>query len=123
MRDYEQEAGQTRILVAFEDEYRAYQDALASALRTLRPHAEVSTAYPERATDPPSHPWPDLVICNRPDPGESLAWLELSMEPALPSNLRIGEHRSRVANPSLEEILSVVDEVERWIDTTTGPKN
>lgn len=110
-------------MVAFEDEYRAYQEALASALRTLRPHAEVSTDYPERAPDSPSHPWPDLVICNRTDPGEGLAWLELSMEPGQPSNLRIGEHRSRVANPSLEEILLVVDEVERLTDTAPGTRN
>lgn len=110
-------------MVAFEDEYRAYQEALASALRTLRPHAGVWTAYPERVPDSPSRAWPDLVICNRPDPGEGLAWLELSMEPGLPSNLRIGEHRSVVTNPSLEEILSVVDEVERRIDATTGPRN
>ncbi|HEX2729924.1 MAG TPA: hypothetical protein VHM16_09210 [Rubrobacteraceae bacterium] len=110
-------------MVAFEDEYRAYQEALASALRTLRPRAEVSTDYPERAPDSPSHPWPDLVVCNQPDPGGGLAWLELSMEPGVPSNLRIGEHRSRIANPSLQEILSVVDEVERLTDTATGAGN
>lgn len=110
-------------MVAFEDEYRAYQEALASALRTLRPQVEVSTDYSERAPESPTHPWPDLMICNRPDPGESLAWLELSMEPGLPSNLRIGEHRSKIANPSLEEILSVVDEVERLVDTAADPRN
>lgn len=109
-------------MVAFEDEYRAYQDALASALRTLRPHAEVSTSYPEVAPGSSPRPWPELVICNRPDPGESLAWLELSMEPGRTSKLRIGEHLSRVANPSLEEILSVVDEVERLTDAATGPR-
>lgn len=110
-------------MVAFEDEYRAYQEALASALRTLRPRAEISTVYPERAPGSQTHPWPDLVICNQPDPGESLAWLELSMEPDLPSKLRIAEHRSGIANPSLEEILSVVDEVERLADTATGPRD
>lgn len=92
-----------------------------SALRTLRPRIEVSTTYPERAPESSRHPWPDLVICNQPDPGESLAWLELSMEPGLPSVLRIGEHRSRIANPSLEEILSVVDEVERLAGTAADP--
>lgn len=110
-------------MVVFEEEYRAYQDALVSALRALRPHAEISTTCPERAPDSPSRPWPDVVICNRTDTGEVLAWLELSMEPGLPSNLRIGEHRSSVANPSLEEILSVVDEAERLLDTPAGPRN
>ncbi len=33
-----------RILVCFEDNYRAYRDVIASGIRILRPHAEVETA-------------------------------------------------------------------------------
>ncbi|HET7480611.1 MAG TPA: hypothetical protein VFJ72_13980 [Rubrobacteraceae bacterium] len=110
-------------MVAFEDEYRAYQEALASALRMLRPHAEVSTDRPEDETSASARLRPDLAIRNRADPGEGLAWLELSMEPGLPSRVRIGEQSSTVVNPSLEEILYIVDEVERLTRATTGPED
>ena len=33
-----------RILVCFQDNYRAYRDVIASGIRILRPHAEVETA-------------------------------------------------------------------------------
>jgi hypothetical protein len=36
-----------RILVALEDDYRAYRETIASALRILRPGAEVATSGPD----------------------------------------------------------------------------
>ena len=37
-----------RILVSFEDDYRAYGEVIAAAIRILRPHAEVGTTAPMR---------------------------------------------------------------------------
>jgi hypothetical protein len=35
---------ETRVLIAFEDEYRTYREFMASAVRTHRPHIEVVAA-------------------------------------------------------------------------------
>jgi hypothetical protein len=36
--------GKTRVLIAFEDEYRSYRDAIASAISVHRPRADVAAA-------------------------------------------------------------------------------
>jgi hypothetical protein len=99
-------------VVAFEDEYRAYQEALTEALRIMRPRAEVSTVRPEAPPDALARLEPDLVICSRPDEGYGAAWIELSMEPGAPSRVRAGDRRSEIVNPPLDFILSVADAVE-----------
>lgn len=98
-------------MVAFEDEYRAYQEALTEALRMVRPRADVTTVRTDELPDALARLEPDLVICSRPDTGHGAAWIELSMEPDAPSRVRVGERRSEIANPPLDYIISVVDEV------------
>lgn len=107
-------------MVAFEDEYRAYQEALTEALRMMRPRAEVSMARPDDLPNSLARFQPDLVICSRPDTGSGAAWIELSMEPGVLSRVRVGEHRSEIVNPSLDYILSVVEEVEGASGTADG---
>lgn len=43
MKPYEEES-KTHVLVAFEDEYRVYRDAIARSIWLHRPHVEVAIA-------------------------------------------------------------------------------
>ncbi len=52
-----------RVLVALEP--RAYREALAGALRVLRPAAEVDVVAPRRLDEEVARRRPDLVFCSR----------------------------------------------------------
>jgi hypothetical protein len=107
-------------LVAFEDEYRAYGEALTEALRMVRPRAAVSSARADDLPEAVARLHPDLTISSRPDPGGVTAWVELSMEPERPSRVRVGERRSETTNPDLDLLLSIVDEVEGLAEAGNG---
>jgi hypothetical protein len=42
--------------------------------------------------------------------------VELSLDPERPSRVRLGEQRWETLNPSLEELLSVVDGTEKPVE-------
>jgi hypothetical protein len=66
----------TRVLIAFEDEYRTYREFLESAVRTHRPHIEVVAAGLATLGEEVRGFDPHLVICSRlttVDPGGSPA--------------------------------------------------
>ena len=117
----ESEVYQTRILVAFEDDYQAYTDALSNAIRAARPHLKVTTATLEALQREVARLDPHLVISNLPNPateqeGKLLlfpAWVELSLDPHLPSKFRVDSRRWESLNPSLEELLNLVEEAEQ----------
>ena len=107
-----------KVLLALEEEYRTYIEAMAAAIREFRPNLEVVAisgdsealeAETERVN-------PQLVICSPPVPenpvDERLALIELSPDSAQPTNFRVGERRWQSTNPTLGEILSVVDETK-----------
>ena len=107
-----------KVLLAFEVEYRTYMDAMAAAIREFRPDMEVvaisrSLRNLESET---SRLEPQLVICSPPVPenpvAKRLALIELSPDSAQPTNFRVGERHWQSANPTLGEILSVVDETK-----------
>ena len=80
----------TRILVAFEDEYRAYADALAKAISAARPHLDVATVGLEGLQTEVTRLDPHVTICSSPNPATEqqegkLAWVELSVDPHRPS--------------------------------------
>ncbi len=62
---------------------------------------------------------PQLVIfSSRPDLAEALgdevpSWVRLSQHPERPWRIRVGERRGELLNPTLEELISVLDETER----------
>ena len=102
-----------RILVSFEDEYRAYREMIAAGIRILRPHAEVETANPDALEEETTRLEPEVVICGRPNAAESndgLAWIELSLDPSRPTNIRVGDRRWESTNPTLEELLGIIDD-------------
>jgi hypothetical protein len=59
---------------------------------------------------------PFLVICDRPcapDHDSVPAWVELSLEPSLSTKVLLYGRRRELVNPTLEELIEVVDEAER----------
>lgn len=104
-----------RVLVAFEDAYRLYRDALAGVIRDLRPHLCVGALSPNGLDVAVARLDPILVICDRPNtasPKGRPAWYEFRPDPALPSVLCLDGEYSEVDNPAVEELLSAVDDAE-----------
>lgn len=105
-----------RILVALEDDYRAYREVIAVSIRALRPHTEVTSTGLEQLEEELARLEPDVVIsslASRAGFGGRLAWVELSLDPARPSMVCVGGRYSEQINPGLEALLGVVDEAER----------
>ena len=95
--------------------YFAYQGVIAASIRILRPHTEVETTTLNRLREEVERFDPELVICSRPntaDPGGRIAWIELSIDSARPSKFCVGGRYWESTNPTLEVLLTVIDEVE-----------
>ena len=104
-----------RILIAYEDSYRAYGEALEGAIRESRPNAEVSLVQARELESEVARFDPHLVVSGKPnavDPGGRAAWVRLSEEPEEPSEVCVGGRRRGTENPGMEELLAVVDETE-----------
>jgi hypothetical protein len=107
-----------RILVAIEDDYRAYREAIAASIQVLRPHVQVATARLEALEAEVTRFEPHVVICSLPataSPGGHVAWVEISLEPTRPSIICIGGRYSKGHNPALDALLEVIDEAERLV--------
>ena len=114
-----------RILVAFDDDYRAYADALSKAIGVARPHLNVTPVGLEALQTQVARLDPHLVISSLPNPAAEQedeeegklvpAWVELSLDPCRPSQFCVDNWRWELLNPSLEELLDVVDETERLV--------
>jgi hypothetical protein len=109
-----------RILIAFEENYRVYRDTIRTAIKQYRPYLEVevvalgSLKVEIRRLDP------HLVISSRPNTvnlGGRAAWLTLSPLPDEPSEFCLNGRRSVFENPSLKELLAVIDETEELLRT------
>jgi F420-dependent methylenetetrahydromethanopterin dehydrogenase len=112
-----------RILIAFEDEYRAYREVLAAAIRVLRRRAQVESAELDALAQEVERLDPHLVVCSRPntvDPGGRPAWVELPIDPIRPARVCVGGRYSERTNPTMEVLLGVVDEVEEQLTRTEG---
>jgi hypothetical protein len=109
-----------RVLVAFEDDYRAYREVIAAGIRVLRPRAEVRITNSNAIQEEVKRFEPNVVICDRPevaDPNNVLGRIELSLDPLLPSKIRVGDRLWELTNPALDVLLGVLDEVEELIQT------
>ena len=108
-----------RVVVSFEREYRVYMEAIASAIREFRPDVEVAVTDAGELEAQVERFDPQLVITGPPIPenpvDERLARIELSPDTAQPSRFRVGERRWESTNPTLGEILPVVDETKRLL--------
>ena len=111
-----------RILVSSEDDNRAYRDVIAAGIRIFRPHVEVDVTSLEALTERIEHLDPHLIICSGHAANHSggiPAWVELSIDPTLPSKISVGGQYSERINPTLEVLLSVIDETEELIQTNS----
>ncbi len=104
-----------RILVALEDDYRAYRETIAAALRVLRPQAEVKSTTLEALEDDELERFdPQVVICGGHEgvePDGRAAWIELSLDPTRPTMISVGSCSLELTNPGVEELLEVIDEL------------
>jgi hypothetical protein len=106
-----------RVLLSFEKNYRVYGQAMAAAIREFRPDVEVAVVNGEDLEEEAERFDPHLVI-RSPAASENLlteqlACIELSPEPDQPSRFRVGDRQWETTNPTLGEILPVVDETKR----------
>src|SRR5215213_9407919 len=107
-----------RILISYEESYRAYSDALERAIRGLHPDADVAACRLAEIGEQVESFDPHLVVSSGPntvDPGGRAAWYRLSPEPDEPSEACLGGKRMRRHNPLLEELLSFIDDVEALV--------
>jgi hypothetical protein len=109
-----------RILIAYEENYRVYRDTIQSAIRRVRAHMELEVAHLETLEAEVRRLDPHLVISSRPntvDLGGRTAWVRLSHLPDEPSEFCLGGRRWVCENPSLNDLLAVIDETEELLRT------
>jgi hypothetical protein len=100
--------------VAFEDNYNVYRETIAAALRVLRPETEVKSTTLEELEEELERFDPAVVICSGHKEVElcsSLAWIELSVDPFMPTKISVGGRHFERTNPTVEELLEVIEEV------------
>jgi len=104
---------QTRVLIAIENEYRAYREVIAAGIGTLRPGTEVTTVELDWLEGELARLDPEVVVCSRPaGSGVRLAWVELSLDPTRPTKISLGGRRSESTNLALETLLAVIDDAD-----------
>ena len=104
MRGEEGQLG-IRILVAFDDVYRAYREVIAAGIQLLRPQLEVASAGLEDLEGEIARLDPQLVVCSRDKPASispEVAWIKAPIE-AFP-------HTSELL--TLEKLLTLIDDFE-----------
>lgn len=110
-----------KVIIAFEDEFRAYQETLAATIRILRPEADVTTAEPEKMSWVAKRFSPDIVI-GGPYKDTDLdgvpAWISLSLDPAQVTRVNVHGEYSEIANPTLDKLLAIIEEVAQITRTS-----
>ena len=99
-------------MVLLANEPRSYRQAMAGALRALRPCLEVAETEQAALDLELRRSVPQLVICSRATPavqGAAPAWVELYTDHGPFSYVVIGEERSTVSEIELADILLIVD--------------
>ena len=105
-----------RVLVVFEDDYRAYREVIAAGLRILHDQYEVETSTLEGLAEQIEWFCPEVVIGGGPDYAEVagvLCWIELNVVPTEPTKVRLGERRWELGNPHLEELLEIIEKADQ----------
>jgi len=107
-----------RVLVAFEDNYRAYREVIAAGIAVLRPNTEVATTRPQELAHEMRRFDPKVVVSTQSaaeatsSPPEPVAWVKVPTDPTQPTEVLVGERRWTSSGLTLEALLAVIDEVE-----------
>lgn len=113
-----------RVLVAFKNEYRIYGEAIARAIRELRPSVEVTVAEAGTAGEKVGRLLSEFVISSRAKTAGSArkpALVEFALEHGRSSRICVGDRASQSPDLSFEELLSVADETQRLSGTERDP--
>ncbi len=114
-----------RVLVALEDEYRAYREVLAAGIKASRPEVEVETTVPADVGAKKASFEPQVVISSSAevtDVGDTIAWVTLATDPSRPTKVRLREQRFEHSNPNFVELLDLVDEACHLTDRREGKR-
>jgi hypothetical protein len=101
--------------VALEDDYRVYRNTITASLQVLRPQTETKSVGLETLEAEIERFEPQVVICSghkAVGSGGRLAWIELSLDPTSSTKISVRGRCFERTNPTLEELLEVIDEVE-----------
>ena len=116
-----------RVLVAAENDHRAYGETIGHAMEALRPSLDVVISSTREMDEALALLEPEIVFCIRTEPAtpeaDTLAWVELSVEPSLATETRVGECRRELGNPTLEHLLAIVDEAEGLVRTKAASRH
>ena len=111
--EHERKTG-IKILVAFDDAYRAYQGTLVATIRIRRPDVEVMAVGPEKISEVAKRFDPDIVI-GGPFKDEDLddmrVWIELALDPSQSTKVLVDGQYSEITNPTLDKLLVIIEEV------------
>ena len=103
----------TRVLLA--NVPRAYREAIASAIRALRPNVEVETTEPDELDGRIRRFAPDVVVCSEATEivrSNVPIWIELYPEHGSRSIATIGGERKEYAEIQLPDLIAIVDRAE-----------
>jgi hypothetical protein len=106
---------------------------IAAILRVLRPGAEVQSTAIEALEEELERFDPQVVICNghkEVESGSRLAWIELSLDPTVPTKISFGSRSVERTNAGVKELLEVIDELrvthqvthQYWSEGAYSPK-
>ena len=105
-----------RVLVAYEEAYRSYRDAIVRTIGHHRPDFALLGTTPAELGPALEHFEPHAVVSSRPSaeyPGAGRgAWVELPAEPSRSGQVCVGGERERVVNPGIGRVLGALDEAE-----------
>jgi hypothetical protein len=113
-----------RVLVAFEDNYRAYREVIAAGLRIHHDQYEVATSTVEALAEQIERYCPDVVICGGAEDAEVagvLCWIELTVVPTELTKIRLGECRWEMTNPQLETLVGIIEKADQ-AQSAVNPK-
>ncbi len=110
------------VLIAIEP--RSYRQVIGRTIQALRPHVEVVVLDPDTLEAGVSRLEPDLVFADRPDvsaPTGRPAWVEFRPYEEPPARVYLAGRRRELGEVDLDDLLSLVDEVEELSRTTRDP--
>ncbi len=103
-------------------EPRSYREAIGGAISMLRPNVTVTVAGPRELESEAIRLSPEMVISGAPSPfalESRLAWIEFLPYTHPQAKFCLAGRRSEMEKVELDDLLSVVDEVETLSKTNT----